>query len=419
MGTIANTKSQHEWTIVLGGVANDERSYVSRELQESISQAVGQRAVRRCCYNPIDGTIAVVKKENFPTAWRKAMEACIAKDTWFDVYKHDLEAGFDFVAPAMTVKHNWNNRRYSFKFKIPAESDELNQVAKVLADDVTGKNKIHEEARTVQFTVRGAGITPEKLQTAVREAVGAEKYRTYYCHFFSFDKVASKKDDKDNPIEFEPDAVCITLKSRRLALKNLAQHNETLTIDAFDAKDEEFCSYGFYEIEHAKERKLSRLVLPKGNELTDEEWQKLTDSLWFYFFDKKFENLIFESDKEGCEKLKACAENNRKKDPCPWRAAYKWTFETTDKENELRLVSWAEVYERKKNEFLKTVGASEYGTTVKDFDWLNKGKLAEILLQMSKPTSKGFLHVKFDTKGSLKNAVRKLHPLPTREAIGY
>ena len=410
LGTIANTKSQHEWTIVLDGVADDNKqSYVSRELQEILSQAIGPRAMRRCCYNPIDGTIAVVKKKNFPAAWRKAMEACIAKDTWVDVYEHDLEVpGFDFVAPAMAVKHHWNIRGYSFKFKIPAKSDDLEQVAKILADYVLSKNKVHEEARKVQFTVRGAGITPEELRDAVANAIGEDKFRTCYCHFFSFDKIASKEDKDGKPIEFEPHACCITLKARRFALEDLSRYNETIAIDAFDAKDKDFCSEGFYEIEHAKDRKLSRLVLPKGKELTDEEWQEFTNHLWFYFFNKQFTNLIFESDKEGCEKLKACAANNRKKDPYPWRGANEWTFESTGKENELRIVSWAEVYEREKNEFLENVGTSEGGTEVKNFTWLDDDKLAEILLQMSKPDSKGYLHVDFDTKGSLKDAVKKL-----------
>lgn len=410
LGAIANTKSKHEWTIVLDGVAdnNNEQYTVSRELQESISQAIDREATRRCCYNPINGTIAVVKKENFPAAWREAMEACIAKNIWVDVYEHDLEVGFDFVAPAMAVRHHWNNRGYSFKFEIPAESDELRQVAKVLADYVLSTKKVHEEARTVQFIVRGAGITPEKLRDAMAAVIGNDKYWSYYACFFSFEPNVLERDEKGNVTKTEPDVAVITLQARRFVLVKMASLLDTIVIDAFDAKDKDFCNYGFYEVGKANPRKMSRLRLPKGNELTDEEWQKLTDNLWFYFFNEKFKDLVFESDKEGCEKLKACAENNRKKDPCPQRKAYKWTFETTDKENELRLVSQAEVYERKKNEFLKTVGASEYGTTVKDFDWLNEGKLAEILLKMSKQDSKGHLYVDFDTEGALESAIRKL-----------
>lgn len=106
--------------------------------------------------------------------------------------------------------------------------------------------------------------------------------------------------------------------------------------------------------------------------------------------------------------MKACALKNRKKDPYPRRGANAWTFESAGKDNELRIVAWSDVYERQKNEFLETVGKSDETTEVENFDWLNKDKLAEILLQMSKPTSKGFLHVNFDTKGSLKGAVKKL-----------
>ncbi|MBR1843900.1 MAG: hypothetical protein IJ793_03470 [Opitutales bacterium] len=242
----------------------------------------------------------------------------------------------------------------------------------------------------------------------MQEAVDPEKYWAYYCHFFSFDKVVSEKDDKGRPIQFEPDAAVITVKCRWLALKPLAQHNETITIDAFDAKDGKFCGYGFYEIEHAKDRKLTRLVLPKGKELTDEEWQEFTNHLWFYFFDKKFKDLICESDKEGCEKLKACAANNRKKDPYPWRGANQWTFESTGKENELHIISWSEIYEKQKDKFLREIGKSNETTKVENYTWLDKGKLAEIVLQISKSESKGHLHVNFDTGGALKGAIRKL-----------
>ena len=115
---IAKTKSEHEWTIVLDGIADAERDWVSRELQESISQAIDRRATRRCCYNPINGTIAVVKKKKFPETWREAMEACFAKDNWVDVYEHDLKVpGFDFVAPAMVAQHYWDLRGYRFKFE--------------------------------------------------------------------------------------------------------------------------------------------------------------------------------------------------------------------------------------------------------------------------------------------------------------
>lgn len=89
---------------------------------------------------------------------------------------------------------------------------------------------------------------------------------------------------------------------------------DTSTNDAFDAEDEDFCDCGFYGIEYAKARELSRLVLPKRKELTDDEWQELTNSLWGYLFSKKFKDLIFG---RGCKKLKACDENNREKDLYP------------------------------------------------------------------------------------------------------
>ena len=381
LGAIANTESQHEWTIVLDGVVHNK----ARELQESISQAIKQVATRRCCYNPFGGTIAVVKKENFPTAWSKAMEACISIDAFVDVYEHDLEVpGFDFVAPAMGAKSILDIRGYLFKFEIPAKSNEFKQVVKVIADYVMSKRKVHEEARTVQFTVRGAGITPEAIEKEMETAIGRDNYRNYFHTFLSFEKIVSKKDEKGKPIEFEPDTARIVLTARRFTLGKLSQCQDTIAIDAFDAKDEAFRSEGLHAMEHAKDRKFSRLVLPKGKELTDEEWQEFTNSLWFYFFNGGFKDLVFESDKEGVEKLKACAENNRKKDPYPHRGANRWTVESTGEENELRIVSWSEIYERHKDKFLQEIGKSNETTKVENFTWLDKEKLAEIVLQIGR-----------------------------------
>lgn len=85
-----------------------------------------------------------------------------------------------------------------------------------------------------------------------------------------------------------------------------------------------------------------------------------------------------------------------------------WTFESTDNENELHIVSWSEIYEKQKNKFLQKIGKSNETTEVENHTWLDNDKLAEILLQMSKSESKGHLNVKFDTKETLKYAVMKL-----------
>jgi len=387
LGAIANTKSEHEWTIVLDGIADAERYWVSRELQESISQAIDRGATRRCCYNPIDGTIAVVKKKNFSETWRKAMEACVAEDNWIDVYKHDLEVpGFDFVAPAMVAQHYWDLRGYRFKF----EADDVDAIAELIAGYVLSKEKVHEKAKEVQFKVRGAEITPKKLQEAMERAIGTEKYQSHYACFFSFDPIVLKKD------EIQPNVAYITLRSRQLALGKLAQHNETIKIDAFDAKDKSFCSYGFYEIKRAEGRKLAHLALPKGNELTDEEWRKLADSIMFSFFSKEFLRMTLASDVAGIANLMKYCEDDT------------YTLKLTDDKQGAKIITHEEVHEKQKNEFLKSIGNSNETTTVENYTWLDNDKLAEILLKMSKPTSQGHLEVKSDTDKGLTDAIRKL-----------
>ena len=85
LGKIASVKSEREWTVFLEGMASEGK--VSRELQESIYQAVDWgEAYRRCCYNPVAGTISVVKKEGFSQEWRNAMQACICEETYVNVY---------------------------------------------------------------------------------------------------------------------------------------------------------------------------------------------------------------------------------------------------------------------------------------------------------------------------------------------
>lgn len=138
------------------------------------------------------------------------MKACFAKDSWLDVYKHDLEVpGFDFVAPAMTAQHHLDVRGYSFKFE--ADADDVDAIARLIAGYVLSEEKVHEEALEVRFKVRGAEITPEKLQEAMEQAIGTETYQSHYACFFSFDPVVLKADDKGKPIENEPDAAYITL----------------------------------------------------------------------------------------------------------------------------------------------------------------------------------------------------------------
>ena len=73
------------------------------------------------------------------------------------------------------------------------------------------KEKVHEKAKKVQFKVRCAEITPEKLPEAMERAIGPETYQSHYACFFSFDPVVLKADDKGKPIENEPDAAYITL----------------------------------------------------------------------------------------------------------------------------------------------------------------------------------------------------------------
>ena len=390
LGTIANTKSKREWTVVLSG-----KEAASRELEESISQTVRQDAERRVVCNPIDGTISVVKKENFPQTWRKAMEACIEKDTWVNAYRHDLEVpGFDFVAPAMTAKFCWHSRRYDFRFEF--KPDDVDRLATLVARYVLSDRKVCEEAREVQFTVRGAGITPKELEDATERAIGSAEYWGHYGYLLSFDRIVLKRNDEGGPTEFEPDTVVITLVPRYSILGLFAEKSETIAIDAFDAKDKKFRGYGFYEMAHAKNRKASRLILPKGAELTDEEWKALADSIMFYFFHKKFENLTFESDAAGLASLmKHCKDDT-------------YTLKYTNDAKAVKLVAWSTVYEEQKNEFLKSVGISDHGTKIDKFTWMDNDKLAEIVLQMSKPGSKGHLSVDFDTGGGLKRAVKQL-----------
>ena len=169
LGKIASVKSEREWTVVLEGMASEGK--VSRELQESIYQAVDwEKARRRYCYNPVAGTISVVKKDSFSQVWRNAMEACIRANTWVDIYKHDLDVpGFDFIAAAAAPEFRDSQRGYSIQSGGIYQID-IEKIAKIFADYVLGKKgKIRENMTSVQLTVYDNETTPGILENAVKK----------------------------------------------------------------------------------------------------------------------------------------------------------------------------------------------------------------------------------------------------------